>query len=367
MEFKIQKNEFLRGLYLAHGIADRKSTLPILANVLLRTEGKNKLVCAATDLSVTMVVTLSAKVEKEGGLTVSARQLYEIVKGLPEEEVRVQSTEQSWAEVRSGKVEFKVVGMPDRDYPKLPSIQEAETFKVDSATLREMIAKTIFSVSLDETRQHLSGVLFESDGTTGRMVSTDGHRLSKVGRPLPGGPKLATGVLIPRKGVLELRRAIETRETPCEIGIYQGNLVLKADDVSISVKLVDGQFPPYDQVIPKDNDRAVVVSRLGLLDALKRVALMSSDKTWGVRFGLEKGKLRVESDNPDLGAAKEEMDVPYKGAALQIGFNARYFIDLLGEIETPEVRLELSGELDPGVVRPADGSDYVGVVMPMRL
>jgi DNA polymerase-3 subunit beta len=333
----------------------------------LRTEGKDKVMCGATDLNVTTMVSLNAKIEKEGGLTVAARQLYEIVKGLPEEEVRVRRTEQNWAEIRSGKVEFKVVGMADRDYPKLPSIQEAETCKVDSATLREMIAKTIFSVSLDETRQHLSGVLFESDGVTARMVSTDGHRLSKVGRPMPGGPKLATGVLIPRKGVIELRRAIETREAPCAIGVHQGNFVLKADDVGICVKLIDGQFPPYDQVIPKDNDRAVIVSRIAFLDALKRVALMSSDKTWGVRIAVEKGKLRVESDNPDLGAAKEEIDVSYKGTALQIGFNARYFIDILTEVETPEVRLELSGELDPGVVRPADGSDYVGVVMPMRL
>lgn len=367
MEFKIDKTEFLRGLYLAHGIADRKSTLPILANVLLRTEGKDKILCGATDLNVTTIATLNAKVEKEGGLTVVARQLYEIVKGLPGDEVRVRRTEQNWAEIRCGKVEFKVVGMPDRDYPKLPSIQEAETFKVDSATLREMIAKTIFSVSLDETRQHLSGVLFESDGATARMVSTDGHRLSKVGRALPGGPKLAAGVLIPRKGVIELRRAIENREAPSAIGIHQGNFVLKADDVGLSVKLIDGQFPPYEQVIPKDNERAVVLSRLALLDALKRVALMSSDKTWGVRIGVEKGKLLVESDNPDLGAAREEIDVPYKGTPVQIGFNARYFIELLSEIETPEVRLELSGELDPGVVRPADGSDYVGVVMPMRL
>lgn len=367
MEFKIDKAEFLRGLYLAHGIADRKSTLPILANVLLRTEGKDKVMCGATDLNVTTIASLKATVEKEGGLTVVARQLYEIVKGLPGDEVRVRRTEQNWAEIRCGKVEFKVVGMPDRDYPKLPNIQEAETFKVDSATLREMIAKTIFSVSLDETRQHLSGVLFESDGTTARMVSTDGHRLSKVGRPLPGGPKLATGVLIPRKGVVEIRRAIENREAPSAIGIFQGNFVLKADDVGLSVKLIDGQFPPYDQVIPKDNERAVVLSRLALLDALKRVALMSSDKTWGVRIGVEKGKLRVESDNPDLGAAREEIDVAYKGTPVQIGFNARYFIELLSEIETPEVRLELAGELDPGVVRPADGSDYVGVVMPMRL
>ena len=318
MEFKIRKEEFLRGLYLAHGIADRKSTLPILANVLIRTEGKDKLLCGATDLNVTTLVTLGARVEKEGGLTVAARQLYEIVKGLPDDEVKVRRTEQNWAEIRAGKVEFKVVGISDRDFPKLPAIQEAEVSKVDSAVLREMIAKTIFSVSLDETRQHLAGVLFESDGTTARMVSTDGHRLSKVARPLPGGPKLAAGVLIPRKGVIELRRAIETREAPSAIGIHDGNFVLKADDVGISVKLIDGQFPPYDQVIPKDNERAFTVSRLGFLDALRRVALMSSDKTFGVRLGLDKGKLRVESDNPDLGAAREEIDVAFKGTGVSI-------------------------------------------------
>src|SRR6478736_10439278 len=156
MEFKIRKDEFLRGLYLAHGIADRKSTLPILANVLLRTEGKDRILCGATDLNVTTIVSLSAKVEKEGGLTVSARQLYEIVKGLPADEVSVRRTEQNWAEIRSGKVEFKVVGMPDRDYPKLPAIQEAEVSPVDSAVLRDMIAKTIFSVAAVESKKKLA-------------------------------------------------------------------------------------------------------------------------------------------------------------------------------------------------------------------
>src|SRR5262249_44749199 len=145
------------------------------------------------------------------------------------------------------------------------------------------------------------------------------------------------------------------------------NFVLKADDVGISVKLIDGQFPPYDQVIPKDNERAFTVSRLALLDALRRVSLMSSDKTSGVRLALEKGKVRIESDNPDLAAAKEEMEMGSRGTPVQIGFNARYFIDRLGEIGTADVRVELAGELDPAVVRPADGSDYVCVVMPMRL
>ena len=200
------------------------------------------------------------------------------------------------------------------------------------------------------------------------MVSTDGHRLSKVGARPAGGPKLAAGVLIPRKGIIEIRRAIEAREAPCEIGVHEGNFVLKADDIGLCVKLIDGQFPPYDQVIPKDNERAFdVAARWRCSTPSKRVAIMSSDKTCGVRFALEKGKLRIESDNPDLGTAREEIDVAYKGTPVQIGFNARYFIELLGEVDTTDVRVELAGELDPGVVRPADGSDYVGVVMPMRL
>lgn len=367
MDIRIDKNQLLRGLYLAHGIADRKSTMPILANVLLRTEGKDKVICAATDLNVAVVATLPAKVEKEGGLTVAARQFYEIAKGLSADEVHLRRNEQSWAEIRAGRAEFKVVGMSDRDYPKLPAVAEAQTAKVDSATLRDMIGKTLFSVSQDETRQHLAGVLFESDGESARMVSTDGHRLSKVGRPLAGGPRLAAGVLIPRKGVAEIRRALDGREAPCEIGVHQGHFVLRADDVALSVKLGDGQFPPYEQVIPKDNERVVVVGRDGLLEALRRVSIMASDKTWGIRLALEKGRLSIEADNPDLGNAREKLEVDYKGPALQVGFNARYFIELLTEMGTPEVKLELAGELDPAVVRPADGSDYLGVIMPMRL
>jgi DNA polymerase-3 subunit beta len=367
MDIRIDKNQLLRGLYLAHGIADRKSTMPILANVLLRTDGKDRILCAATDLNVAVMATLPAKVEKEGGLTVAARQLYEIAKGLSADEVLIRRTEQNWAEIKAGRAEFKVVGMIDREYPKLPAVAEAQTSKVDAAVLRDMISKTIFSVSQDETRQHLAGVLFESDGQTARMVSTDGHRLSKVGRPMPGGPVLPAGVIIPRKGMAEVRRALEGREAPCEIGIHQGHFVLKVDDIALSVKLGDGQFPPYDQVIPKENDRVLLVGRDQLLEAMRRVSIMASDKTWGIRIALDKGRLSIEADNPDLGNAREHIEVDYKGGPLAVGFNARYFIELLGEVSSPEVKLELAGELDPAVVRPGDGSDYLGVVMPMRL
>ena len=367
MDIRIAKNEILRGLYLTYGIADRKSTIPILANVLVRTVGTDKVLFAATDLKVAMMVTAKATVDEEGGITVGARQLYEIVKGMGGEEVRLQRTEQNWLHITSGRTEFKVVGMSDRDFPKLPSVEEIACSKVEASLIGEMIAKTLLSVSQDETRPHLASVLFESDGEKSTMVSTDGHRLSKVSRSTPRGPKTSTGVLLPRKGLSEIRRALEGNQGSCDIGIDQGFFVVKSDDMVLSVKLGEGQFPPYDQVIPKDNNKKIVLGKDAFLEALRRVPIIASDKTWGIRFSLEKGKLSIEADNPDLGNAKEGMDVDYKGAALQIGFNARYFIDLLTEMSGKDVSVELGGDLDPALIKPCDGSDYLGVVMPMRL
>lgn len=367
MEFKIEKSAFLAGLGLAQGVADRKSTMPILANVLLRSDGKDRVVLAATDLNVTVTSELSARVEREGGLTLGAKHLHEIVKSLPGEELSLKRGENQYAEIKAGKVEYRMVGMADRDFPKLPNHREVKYATIDVATFRDLIAKTFFSISTDETRYHLNGVLFESDGQKARMVSTDGHRLSKVERPLVGGPELTPGVIIPRKGLLEIRRALEGAVGELEIGFQQGHAFLRLGRTAISVKLIEAQFPPYEQVIPKDHDKNIALNRLAFLEALKRVSIMSSDKTWGVKLSVEKGTLRITSDNPDLGEGREELDADYDGPALTVGFNARYFMDVLGEIETQKVVLELGNELDPGVVRPVEGGDYLGVIMPMRI
>ncbi len=367
MDFRIGKNDLLRGLYLTHGIADRKSTVPILANVLIRTNGNEQVVFVATDLKIAMMVRVAAKVGDEGGITVGARQLYEIVKGLGGDEVRLERTDQNWLHIESGRTEFKLVGMSDRDYPKLPNVDEVVCSNVESVVLSEMIGKTIQSVSQDETRPHLASVLLESDGVAATMVSTDGHRLSKITKAMPGGPKLGSSVLLPRKGIAEIRRVLEGIDSTSEIGVDQGYFVLKCQDMVMSVKLGEGQFPPYDQVIPKDNDKKVTVVRDEFLEALRRVSIIASDKTWGIRFALDKGRLSIEVDNPDLGNAKEKVDVEYKGDALQIGFNARYFIDLLAEMSGKEVCMEFGGDLDPALIKPCDGADYLGVVMPMRL
>jgi len=199
------------------------------------------------------------------------------------------------------------------------------------------------------------------------MVSTDGHRLSKISKAMPGGPKLSNGVLVPRKGLAEIRRALEGYQGDVEIAVDGGFFVLRSAGMVLTVKLGEGQFPPYEQVIPKDNDKKVMVAREDFLEALRRVSIIASDKTWGIRLILEKGQLAIEADNPDLGNAREELEAEYVGSPLQIGFNARYFIDLVSEMSGKEVCMELGGDLDPALVRPSDGGEYLGVIMPMRL
>lgn len=368
MDITINRAAFLKGLYLAQSIADRKATTtPSVANVLLRSEGKDTIICAATDLRTSMVAELPAAVKVEGGISVGAKHIYEIVRNLPNDEVHFVKSENNWAQLKAGRARYKLVGMSDRDFPKLPDHREVKFSEVPASALAEMISKTIFSVSTDETRHHLSGIFFECDGDKATMVSTDGHRLSKVERKLGGGPVLKEGVIIPRKGVLEIRRLLETVEETCDVGFADGNLFVRAKDVVLSVVLVDAQFPPYKQVIPDNNDKAVKLHRMAFLESLKRVSLMSSDRSWGIRMELTKGRLRITSDNPDLGEAQEDIEVDYNQEDLTVGFNARYFMDIIGEIARDNVVLELNGELDPGLLRPDDGRDYIGVVMPMRI
>lgn len=376
MDFHIEKSTFLQALYYAQSIADRKSTMPILANVLLKSDGFSRVTVAATDLNLTVTSELPCSVQTEGGLTASAKHLYDIVKTLPQDRVNIRRAENNYVELISGKASYKVVGLADRDFPKLPSHKEVTFYQVDGAALRDLISKTFFSISTDETRSHLNGVLVEFEGQAEqafvRMVSTDGHRLSKCERPLPGAPGLKSGIVVPRRGIMEIRRALEASSGLVEIGAPNQYFFLKTGTTVMSVRLTDANFPPYSQVIPMEQKRFVAIPTSKLLESLKRISLVASEKTWGVRLNLTEGLLRIESDNPDLGQGHEEIDVDYKGADFTIGFNAKYMVEFLSEVDSERVQLELNGDLDPGVIRPIDskqgvGNQYLGVVMPMRL
>ncbi|HEY1813305.1 MAG TPA: DNA polymerase III subunit beta [Kofleriaceae bacterium] len=365
MEIRIGKNEFLRGLRLAQGIADRKSTMPMLANVLLRTQGKNQLLVAATDLNVSLSAELKSQNAAEGGLTLNAKSLNELIASAPGDEITLKRADNHWAEIRSGKVTYRIVGMPDRDFPRVPDHREATYTPVESAVLREMIDRTLFSVCNDETRFHLNGVFFESDGSKARMVSTDGHRLSKVERTIANGPKLSAGVIIPKKGLLEMKKVLESGPS-CKLAIKTPHLFLVQEDIALAVKLIDAQFPPYEQVIPKDHKKIITIDRVRFIEAMRRAQLMSSE-TRGVKIAATKEGVTITSDNPDLGEVREELEAEYNGDAIAIGFNPKYVVELLGQMASDQVTLALGGELDPGLIRPIGSDDYLGVVMPMRI
>lgn len=366
MQFKIKKSEFLKGLRLAQSIADRKSTMPMLANVLLKLEGENNLRVVATDLNVSLSASLKSKNKGEGGITLGAKALHDIIANLPGETIELKRCDNNWAEIKAGKVKYRLVGMPDRDFPKVPDHSEAELSDVDALTIRAMIDRTLFSVSNDETRFHLNGVLFESDGDTSRMVSTDGHRLTKIDRALAGAPKLTAGVIIPKKGLLEIKRTLDGVSGNCQLAIKTPYLYLQGNDIHLAVKLIESQFPSYEAVIPKNKERSIHVDRLSLLDALKRAGLMTAD-TRSVKVSVGKDSLLISSDNPDIGEVQEEIEATVEGEEISVGFNPKYVVDILSQISSDKVTIELCGELDPLVVRPSDDSDYLGVVMPMRI
>jgi DNA polymerase-3 subunit beta len=228
-----------------------------------------------------------------------------------------------------------------------------------------MIERTLFSVCNDETRFHLNGVFFESDGSKSRMVSTDGHRLSKVERTIANGPKLSAGVIIPKKGLLEIKKVLEQGPS-CKLAIKTPHLFLVQDDIAIAVKLIDAQFPPYEQVIPKEHKKVITVDRIRMIDALRRAQLMSSE-TRGVKVAATKDGVTVTSDNPDLGEVREELEAEYNAEPIAIGFNPKYVVELLTQMSSDQITISLGGELDPGLIRPLTGDEYLGVVMPMRI
>ena len=378
MHLTIHKKNFLRSLARTHSVADRKSSMPILSNILLSAEGPKVLRCAATDLYLSVTSTSSAEIKSPGTIALAARTLFEIVKSLPEGELSLQVASNHAAEIRSGKVRFKIPGMPGQDFPALPSAGSAEFAPLDADELGRLVALTHYSMSSDDTRPHLAGALFEGDGRAVRMVTTDGHRLSKAEYKLGEGKKpLNFSMLVPGKGIAELRRLVEEakadrpkgEEAPSVIEVASGggSAFFRRDDALLSVKLVDEQFPPYNKVIPSAQSRKVGISRSVLIEALRRISLVASDKSGAVRFGIEPGVLRITSENPDVGEGAEELDVDFAGEPIEIGFNARYVLDVLSAINEDEVRLELGGQLDPGVIRPIGPTDFVGVIMPMRI
>ncbi|MBI5496291.1 MAG: DNA polymerase III subunit beta [Deltaproteobacteria bacterium] len=368
MELRIPKEDLARAVGAAQGIVPKKSTMPILSNVLLEAREGGELMMAATDLDVAVRIDGRADVTRPGAVTVAARNLYEIVKATPGPTVGLKRLDNHYVEVTSGRFTARMVGMAAEEYPKVPDMSADRLMPLEPALLKEMIDKTLYSVSTDETRYVLNGVYMEPGPDTLNVVSTDGHRLSLCTRKVPGvQDTLKRAVIMPRKGLAELRRMLDDGEGDVQLGFRESHAVAKRGNVTLVMRLIDGRFPDYRQVVPQQADRKVKIARAVLMDGLKRVSLVSSDRSNAVRVELSKDLLRISSQNPDLGEASEEIPVDYTGTDLKIGFNARYLMDALNAVGVETVQLEVHDELSPGLVRGADDLTYTCVVMPMRI
>jgi DNA polymerase III subunit beta len=376
MELKIATTELARALGRSQGIVEKKSTMPILSHVLLEAK-KGQLVVSATDLdlAVSSEHEQGCEILKEGSLAVSARHLYEIVRALPEQQVTLKKAHNNYLELKSGPSEFRIVGLPAEDFPALPRFEKVPFADVEAADLLDMVERTFFAISNDETRYNLNGVFFEPSAEVLRLVATDGHRLSLVERNTGATFGLKKGVILPKKGLQELRKllseAAESGEEKPEtkLGFVENSAIVRRPGVILSMRLIEGLFPDYRQVIPKAGEKVVRMGRERLQETLRRISLVSTDKAHAVKLELSKGTLRVLSQNPDLGEAKEEVPVEYDGDALKIGFNARYLLEVLGVMKSKDVAFELADDLSPGVLRGGDEADqgFTAVVMPMRI
>ena len=377
MYFEIDKKEFIKGLGLMQSVAGRKTTLPILSHILLEWE-KASLYLMGTDLETGIREELTAKINEKGKASVSAKKLYEIVRELPEETIHIRKKDNQWITLQCGKSIFNLAGLDPEEFPSLPSYQEGNFSSVSTGLIREMIEKTVFAASNEESRYHLNGVLFAVGKQAGeeilRMVATDGHRLSLVDRQ---NKKISgieeKGIIMPKKGILEVKKIIGDRDGGEEMGIYFNAThgFFKLGKSLTVIRLIEGEFPEYEQVIPKGNDKRLVMAKERVVSSLKRVSTMANERMEGVKFSLKLNSVEMSSTHQDYGDAQEEVEVVYDGPPLQVGFNARYLIEALNVIDTDEVVMELKDDGSPGILKPSSStpgvSNQISIIMPMRL
>lgn len=369
MKLEIEKSDLLNLLSKTQNIVEKRNTMPILVNVLLEATG-DVLKVFATDLEVSLTDQIVASVAEEGKVAVSAKSLFDIIKELPEGTISLIKKENNWLEVKQNKSIFNIVGIGAEEYPMFPAFSTKEFAQVESSVLKDMIEKTIYSVSTDETRYHLNGVYFENraeDENTYRMVSTDCHRLSLIDRiPTAGNISHQNGVIIPRKGLNEIRKLLDSSEN-LEMAIEGSQLIVRFDNTILMIRLIEGKYPNYSQLIPQNIKSVVTISREKMLQSLKRVSLLSNQKSKGITLNFTQGSVEISSNNPELGDAKEEIETNYSGDGIKIGFNAKYLMDVLSSMNEDTIDVSLNDQLSPALIQPSGDPNYRCVVMPMRL
>ena len=383
MELRIPVQELSRALSMMQGIVQRKHTTPILSNVLLEAAadpgGAGQLTLSATDLDVGIRTSRACEVITDGAVTIPARALADMMRVLPGPDVSLKKQQNHHVEVKSGRTKAKLMGMAADEYPPLPTYDDVTFAQFNAALFCDMVEKSVYAASVDETRYNLNGVLFESapkeagDPDQVVMVATDGHRLVRLERTFQdrGALDRDDPVILPRKGLGELKRLVdaETDNTGDKLsfGLHENHAVVRCGRSTLGMRLIDGAFPDYKQVIPKLADKVVRIARADLTASLRRVSVLAADKSQPVKLSLDKDELTVSCSNPDAGEIADDVPVEYAGDPIEIAFNAKYLSDALASLPDENVLLKLTDNLSPGLLAGVDETSQLCVVMPMRI
>ncbi|MBI3507512.1 MAG: DNA polymerase III subunit beta [Proteobacteria bacterium] len=377
MKITIERAALLKALGHIQSVVERRNTIPILSNVLLEATaakgGAGKLSLTATDMDVAFVETVPAEIAKAGATTVQAHTLYEIVRKLPEgSQVGIEwSAEKGQVALRAGRSSFSLAALPADDFPKMAAGELPHAFEILAEDLKTLIDKTRFAISTEETRYYLNGIYIHATKSGGmdvlRAVATDGHRLARLEMPLPDGAAKIPGVILPRKTVMEVRKLIDETAGAVQVSLSDTRVRFAFGDAVLVSKLIDGAFPDYERVIPSGNDKTMEVDRKLFAAAVDRVATISTEKSRAVKLAATKGLLSLTANSPDAGTANEEIEVSYQGPAIEIGFNARYLLDIAEQIEGENATFKMADAASPTIVADAADPSALYVLMPMRV
>jgi DNA polymerase-3 subunit beta len=370
MQFSVSKNALLKELNLLQGIVEKKSTIPILSNVLIETVNDSTISLVATDLDVSLQTECAAESARPGAIVLQARKLFEIVRNLPDAEINFSKEENDWVRITCASSEFRIVGQAKEHFPSTPKA-EKEGVTIPAAVVHSLINRTVFAITQEESRYALNGsLLLFAEGRL-QMVATDGHRLALAAADVDKveGNLEQLKVIIPKKALIELAKLTAGSEEGLELSRDENHLYFEIQNRYLTSRMLAGQFPNYDLVLPKNNDKSISLNVDKITQAIRRAALMADERSHGIKVDLTNGKLSITSQSADVGEAREVLPLDYTGENLSIGFNAQYVLDFLGVVGTDEVLFEFKDEQSPALLRPSgDGkSDYKYVVMPMRL
>jgi DNA polymerase-3 subunit beta len=365
MELAFKKEDLLKAIQMLQGVAAGRNTLPILSNVLIRAADE-QIAIAATDLEVGINIIVPGTISDEGAITLSARKLSEIVRELPPAEIKFSTTANDRIEIVCAEGVYKIIGLPDDEFPDLPSIQD-DFFTIEGEVLRAMIDKTEFAASTEETRYFLNGLYFHLTPELTEVVATDGRRLAIASsQPLTPVPDEPIGVIIPLKAVREITRTFA--ESPeVRICLRENQIIFADDEATLTSRLVEGEYPKYEQIIPKDNDSMIRLDVEQFLGALKRVALLANPKTYSIRLDILENAVNISAKTPELGEAYETVELKNRNGEIEIAFDARFLMEFLRHIQTEDVAVEFKDPLSAVVLKPVEDDNHLGLIMPMRL